>query len=92
MLDSNLGRFGHNKFLRIRLRGAEIILQILCVSTRDPLYIIANLTIASQSCSAMGGALLVAAGPKVMDYSYRIRICSFQQYSAFYLLILLFVR
>ena len=33
MLDSNLGRFGHNKFLRIRLRGAEVILKILCVST-----------------------------------------------------------
>ena len=31
MLDSNLGRFGHNKFLRIRLRGAEIILQKYCV-------------------------------------------------------------
>ena len=59
MLDSNLGRFGHNKFLRIRLRGAEIILQILCVSTstRDPLYrIIANLTIAIVQCNGWSPA------------------------------------
>ena len=57
MLDSNLGRFGHNKFLRIRLRGAEIILQNIVCIYRDPLYrIIANLTIAIVQCNGWSPA------------------------------------
>ena len=56
MLDSNLGRFGHNKFLRIRLRGAEIILQNIVCICRDPLYIIANLTIAIVQCNGWSPA------------------------------------